>query len=98
MQSNISHFTFRTSHSKRELMSSFKQCATWWPISKVLGEDGALEKVKALGFHGVEMPPPDVPGPWFARASAGFKLTAETTNSAATARAVVARATRGRIG
>ncbi len=30
-------------------MSSFKQCATWWPISKVLSEAGALEKVKALG-------------------------------------------------
>jgi hydroxypyruvate isomerase len=40
-------------------MSSFKQCTTWWPISKVLSEDGALEKVKALGFHGVEMPPRD---------------------------------------
>ena len=40
-------------------MSTFKQCATWWPISKVLGEDGALDKIKALGFHGVEMPPSD---------------------------------------
>ncbi len=40
-------------------MSSFKQCVTWWPVSKVLAEGGALDKVKALGFHGVEMPPRD---------------------------------------
>jgi hydroxypyruvate isomerase len=40
-------------------MSSFKQCVTWWPISKVLNEGGSLEKVKALGFQGVEMPPRD---------------------------------------
>jgi hydroxypyruvate isomerase len=40
-------------------MSSFKQCATWWPISKALGEAGSLDKIKEIGFTGVEMPPRD---------------------------------------
>ena len=38
---------------------SFKQCTTWWPLSKALETDGAMEKVKALGIQGVEMPPRD---------------------------------------
>jgi hydroxypyruvate isomerase len=40
-------------------MSSFKQCTTWWPISKVLDEPGALDKIKEIGFEGVELVPRD---------------------------------------
>jgi hydroxypyruvate isomerase len=46
-------------YSEKEIMSSFKQCTTWWPLSKALEADGAMERVKALGFEGVEMPPRD---------------------------------------